>query len=427
MSRLLLVDDDPRFLQVMSSLLKARSHEIVSLNEGDAVIKALEEGRFDLAIFDLHMGQTNGLDLLQYARAKQANLPVIMMTAYGTVDTALQALKLGAFDYVTKPFKVNDFMAVVDRALKQTSETTAETNVPIRYGLSEMVTASTAMVQISKLIEQIAPSDVPILFSGAAGVGKRYAAKALHGASRRVGKPFISVQCAGPTEVELSRTLFGFVRGAFDGADEDQDGVFIQANKGTVVLENVSALPQSLQKPVQTLLKKKTMRPLGVDVDISVDVRLLATTTDDIADLVTKGKFDSELYTRITAISIEIPSLCARREDIVPLARHFVRTFASSPQGLRSFAADARGLMMHYAWPGNVQELYDTVKAVVESTPDVQLTSKHFPQEILDAMAGKAIKTLNIDSSSGRGLAAAKFIRSQSASLSGQNPLQPGS
>jgi DNA-binding NtrC family response regulator len=420
MGRLLIIDDDPRFLQVMVSLLSAQSHEVVTLTVPDSLIQALEGEPFDLAIFDLHMGQTNGLDLLQYTRDKKPELPVIMLTAYGTVDTALQALKLGAFDYVTKPFKVAEFIAVIDRALKQSGETVEELNLSIPYGLGEIVAASDVMVQVCKLVEQIAPSDVPVLMQGESGVGKKFAATALHRASRRREKPVTIVSCANPTEAQLEADLFGYVRDAFEGAAEDKDGVFMQANGGTVILEEVAALPSGLQGPLLKLLKDKTIRPLGVDTDIPVDVRLLATTSTDIAERVTQGQFDSNLYTRLTAISLEIPPLRDRREDVIPLARHFVKHLASTPNGARTFSADARGLMLHYDWPGNVLDLHDTVRYVVEATEDALLTSKHFPEAIIEIMAGKQISPLNVDSSPGRGVAAANFIRSKSATLSTQ-------
>jgi two-component system, NtrC family, response regulator PilR len=389
--RILVVDDEVSILSVLTTLLKAEGYEVVPSRESEKALALLRSETFDLMLSDIRMSPIDGMELLRVARAERPEMAVLMLTAFGTVETALEALKLGAFDYVTKPFKVDELLITVQRALEYkralTENQDLKAQLVSRYKLENIVAESGAMRHLCEMIERVAPTDATVLICGESGTGKELVAKAIHAHSRRKNNRFLAVNCAALPEPLLESEMFGHVKGAFTGASVNKEGLFEAASGGTIFLDEIGAMPLSIQGKLLRVLQEKEVRRVGSNETISVNARVLAATNIRLEALLAEGKFREDLYYRISVIPIEIKPLRERTEDILPLIHHFLRQETPQGKDVPTIAADAREAMEQYSWPGNVRELENALKHALTFARDNRLTLDVLPPKIAAAAA----------------------------------------
>jgi DNA-binding NtrC family response regulator len=329
MPRILVVDDEPSILSVFGTLLKAQNHEVTPARSGEAALALLQQQPFDLMISDIRMGAMDGMQLLREARRDHPGIAVILLTAFGTVETAVEAMKEGAFDYVTKPFKVDELLLTVQRALQYqnllTENVALKEELAGRYQFENIVSESVGMRKVCEMIERVAPTDTTVLVLGESGTGKELVAKAIHAHSSRKTKNFLPINCAALPEPLLESEMFGHVKGAFTGATVHKEGLFEAAEGGTIFLDEIGSMPLSIQAKLLRVLQDKEVRRVGGTENIPVNVRVLAATNDRLEDLIAKEKFREDLYYRFSVITIQIPPLRDRPEDILPLVKHILR------------------------------------------------------------------------------------------------------
>jgi DNA-binding NtrC family response regulator len=377
---ILLVDDEERILKTLGRALREEGHEVVATSRSLEAQRLLSERPFDLLVVDNRMPERSGLDLIRdlAASTPEAERPqVLMMTAHATVESAIEAMKLGAFDYLQKPFDVEELLVVTRRALEHQRLRTQH-----RYLLSEreeefnhygIVGRSRAIQELIRKLELVAQSRSTVLIMGETGTGKELAARAIHDRSRERDLPLVKVNCAAIPETLLESELFGHVRGAFTGATSNKKGKFVLADGGTILLDEIGTMSPALQAKLLRVLQEREVEPLGAERTQKVDVRVIAATNRDLRKLVAEGRFQEDVFYRLSVIPIEIPPLRERREDIPALVEHFVRKHEQRT-GKRIERLDDRVLetLRAYAWPGNVRELENTIeRAVVLSTGPV--------------------------------------------------------
>jgi DNA-binding NtrC family response regulator len=403
MPRVLLVDDEPSILSVLSTLLKAEGYEVVPALGGEKGRDLVRGEDFDLMITDIRMSPVNGMELLQIAHDERPTLPVIMLTAYGSVETAIEALKLGAFDYVTKPFKVDELLITIQRALQYndalTENATLKAQLSTRYQLENIVAESASMKNVCEMIRRVAPTDATVLIYGGSGTGKELVAKAIHANSRRKEKTFLAVNCAALPEPLLESEMFGHVKGSFTGASSDKEGLFEAAHGGTIFLDEIGSMPLSIQGKLLRVLQEKEIRRVGSNKDIPIDTRVLAATNTPLEDLMAEGSFREDLYYRISVIPIQIAPLKDRTEDILPLAYHFVRKEIPEGRQPPHLTPEASACLEAYAWPGNVRELENAIKHALTFAQNNEITRDVFPPKIGNVDIGGVVAPTGIAAS----------------------------
>jgi len=396
MAKILLVDDEPSILSVLTALLKAEEYTVVPARGGEKAKELIRSEPFDLMITDIRMSPVNGMELLRIAHEERPEMPVIMLTAYGSVETAIEALKLGAFDYVTKPFKVDELLITVKRALDYSTALTENANLRAqlgtRYRLENIVAESPAMQNVCEMIQKVAPTDATVLIYGESGTGKELVAKAIHANSNRKKQPFLAVNCAALPEPLLESEMFGHVKGAFTGASSNKEGLFEAAKGGTIFLDEIGSMPLSIQGKLLRVLQEKEIRRVGSNENIPIDARVLAATNTRLETLLQEGKFREDLYYRISVIPIEIKPLRERPEDILPLANHFLRQETKENQPTPTLDPDVCAIFEAYSWPGNVRELENTIKHAITFARDNRITRDVLPPR-LASFAATMIKT----------------------------------
>jgi DNA-binding NtrC family response regulator len=381
MSSVLVVDDEPRILNLLHSLLKAEGLDVTSEKSGAAAIERLRSQRFDLLVTDIRMSPVDGMEVFRSARVDQPDMPVILLTAYGSVETAIEAMKKGAFDYLTKPFKVDELLITVRRALEYkralSERDQLRAQLTAAYRFERLVAESPGMRAVCETVRRVAPTDTTVLIVGESGTGKEVVARAIHSTSRRKEKPFVAINCAAIPETLIESELFGHIKGSFTGASANKEGLFETANGGTLFLDEISSLNQGLQGKLLRVLQEHEIRRVGGTNTIPVDVRVLAATNVNLESRVNDGAFRQDLYYRLAVINVEIPPLRERREDILPLALHFLRQETPSSREPPRITREAASILSGYAWPGNVRELENAIKHAMafaennEITPDV--------------------------------------------------------
>ena len=398
MARLLLVDDEPSILNVLSSLLKGQGHECVPVKSGDVARDLMRNEQFDLMISDIRMSPIDGLELLKLAKSLRPNMAVIMLTAYGSVETAVTAMKEGAFDYVTKPFKVDELLITVKRALEfhaivaENQQLRAE--LVNRYRFENVIAESPPMRKICDMIQRVAPTDSTILVLGESGTGKELVAKAIHAYSSRSKARFVPINCAALPEPLLESELFGHVKGAFTGAVANKDGLFEVADGGTIFLDEIGSMPLSIQAKLLRVLQDQQIRKVGGTESVGVNVRVVAATNDRLETMIEKGLFREDLYYRISVIPIEIPPLRDRREDIMPLVQFMMRKELGPNASLPAVDPDVQVAFERYPWPGNVRELENAVRHALTFVADGHLTLDVLPAKITRQLANDTMVEL---------------------------------
>src|SRR5262247_249997 len=389
---ILVVDDDPGLLTLMQTRLEAAGYgtTLVETGEEALALASARERAYDLAIIDLKMADVDGLTLLQELLRLHPHLPVIILTAHGTISSAVEATKLGAYDYLTKPFDAKDLLHRIDKALevgRLKGEVARLRNiVSERYHFDHIVASSTQMQQVLHQVSQIAATDSIVCLYGESGTGKELIAKTIHTVSHRSQGPFVAVNCGAIPEGLLENELFGHVKGAYTGADQLHRGLLRQADGGTLFLDEIAELAPLLQVKLLRVLQEHEFYPVGGERTTRVDFRLITATNQDLWSAVKAGKFREDLYYRIHVIPIFLPPLRERREDIPLLAHHFLQRFSHEMhKKIQGFTPEVMQFLMLHDWPGNVRELANVIqRAVVLAphdliTPDLLLLGREVP------------------------------------------------
>jgi two-component system, NtrC family, response regulator PilR len=392
MPKILLVDDEPSILSVLSTLLKAEGYNVESALGGQKAKELMLAEAFDLMISDVRMSPINGMELLRLAHDERPAMPVIMLTAHGSVETAIDAMKLGAFDYVTKPFKVDELLITVQRALKYNQALVENEDLraqlDARYHLENIVAKSAAMRNVCEMIKKVAPTDTTVLIYGESGTGKELVARAVHAYSQQREKDFLAVNCAALPEPLLESEMFGHVKGAFTGASADKVGLFEEANGSTIFLDEIGSMPLSIQGKLLRVLQEKEVRRVGSNKNVSISARVLAATNTNLENMISEGTFREDLYYRLSVIPIEIKPLRERPDDILPLVYHVLRQETQAQKQPPALDPEVCAILESYSWPGNVRELENAIKHAMTFAKESRITPDVLPPRILTATAG---------------------------------------
>ncbi len=392
MAKILIVDDEPRILLLLQGLLKAKGYDVEAARDGEQALSIVRQGGIDITITDLRMAPMDGMQLFREIKALYPSMPVILLTAYATVETAIEAMKGGIFDYMTKPFKVDEMVACLKRAeekLAGASAAAGRQETPTRYRFENLIASSPVMLHVCDTIQKVAPTAATVLINGESGTGKEVIARTIHKNSTRAAKPWVAVNCAAIPENLLESEMFGHVKGSFTGAIADKEGLFEAANGGTLFLDEISSMPLILQGKLLRVLQEREIRRVGGTKDIPVDVRVIAASNANLEEAVVKGTFRSDLYYRFAVITIDIPPLRKRTEDILPLVNHFIRTELSSDETV-AIDPDAAQAFEAYPWPGNVRELENAVRhALTFRAAGAPITRDLLPPKVAEYEAAK--------------------------------------
>jgi two-component system response regulator HydG len=383
----LVVDDDSAHRTMLKTLIGGWGYAVSEADDGSTAVEKIKDTAFDLVLMDVRMVKVSGLEALETIKAVNPAIPVIIMTAYSSVETAVKALKQGAHDYLTKPLDFDKLRLTIDRAMEHTR--LKEENRLLRETLGQqfdnqnIIGKSPAMLKLLETVSQVAPSEATVLISGESGTGKELIAGALHFNSLRKGGPFVKINCAAITETLLESELFGHEKGAFTGADRRKEGRFSQAHGGTLLLDEVSEMSLMMQVKLLRALQEREFNRVGGEATIQVDVRVIAATNKDLMEQINDGVFREDLYYRLNVVELEVPPLSHRKEDIPLLAQHFLETFvAKNRKEIKGFTPKAMDNLIRYDWPGNVRELMNAVErgVVLARTDYLDVTDFSFMQ-----------------------------------------------
>ena len=397
MRRVLVVDDEENIRLVLKTLLRKHGYEVEVAESGEAALALVDAFGPDVILTDVRMPKMGGLDLLATLKAKQYAATVIVMSAYGNVDLALEAMKAGAYDYVSKPFKPDEIVLALkkaeERELLRRENRALKEQIRQENQYESILAKSAPMVDIFKTISKIADFKTTVLVTGESGVGKELVAKAIHTRGARKGHPFVAINCGAIPENLLESELFGHKKGAFTDANADRRGLFEEATGGTLFLDEIGELPLNLQVKLLRVLQEDSIRRLGDSKDIKIDVRIIAATHRDLTAETKAGRFREDLYYRINVLPIAIPPLRARREDIGLLMDHFIaRNNTRLGTQTRGVSNEARKVLLEYAWPGNVRELENTIERAMVLGDGEVIVPKDLPDRIRDALDPVAVQ-----------------------------------
>jgi len=390
-ARILVIDDDDIILDSLREFLRLEGYCVDAVKTYQDAVNALERNEYNLAITDVNMPGAGGFELLRLCREKFPETVMIMITGYGTIDSAVEAIKMGAYDYLTKPIIDDELRLVVERALQQQSliqeNRLLRQQLEHRYSLENIVGQDYKMLKVFDLIESIADSKTTVLMQGESGTGKSLIARAIHARSLRRDKPFVEVSCGAMPETLLESELFGHVKGAFTGALTDKEGKFKAADGGTIFLDEISAASPALQVKLLRVLQERQFEPVGSNETQTVDVRVIIASNIDLAKAVTEGRFRQDLYYRINVVTIQLPPLRERISDIPLLSEHFLRKYnAQNNRDVLGFTDKAMNYMQRYDWPGNVRELENVVERAVVLSKGKYVTVEDLPGPLLEAV-----------------------------------------
>ena len=393
---ILVVDDEESICQLLEVMLTEEGYWVRTATSYDEAMKLFETDQFDVVIADIMMPDVDGLTLLKDVKKIDAEIPVILITAYASLGSAVEALRYGAFDYITKPFKMDQIRYAVKRAL-ETRALRRENRILKRElrresDLSKFIGVSDAVREIKQLVRKIAPTDSTVLITGESGTGKELIARAIHQLSPRADGPFITINCAAIPETLLESELFGYVRGAFTGATTNKEGLFRAAHGGTFFMDEVGEISPEIQAKLLRMLETHQIIPLGATKPVEVDVRLIAATNKDLARMVDEGKFRRDLFYRLNVIHIHIPPLRERPEDIIPIAEHYVQVIADRMgRPAPKLSREAMQLLQGARWEGNVRELENVLERAMIMCDGDEILPEHLPDYIRNAPQTAAV------------------------------------
>ncbi len=384
---ILIVDDDGAHLSMLRTVLTGWGYQTAEVEDGADAITEVREKPFDCILMDVRMANVGGIEALAEIKIINPAIPIIIMTAFSSVDTAVEAMKLGAYDYLTKPLNFDELQLTLQRSLAHLELTRENQSLKdllfTNDALTSIIGASKEVSDLKEMIRSVAPSEATVLIVGESGTGKELIAKAIHECSSRKDKPLVSVNCAALTDSLLESELFGHEKGAFTGADKRRDGRFMQANKGTIFLDEVGEVPLPMQAKLLRAIQEREVQRVGSDVVLHADVRIIAATNKDLMEQVKEATFREDLYYRLNVVTIEAPSLAMRSDDIPILAKHFLVKFSEqNRKRITDFSPLAMDYLSRYTWPGNVRELENAVERAVVLCNGNYITERELPPSI---------------------------------------------
>jgi two-component system response regulator PilR (NtrC family) len=386
MANLLIVDDEPGMRQLLSHVFGRANHSVRAAENGAKALELLKQEPADLIVSDVKMPDMNGIELLRRVREFLPDTGVVMMTAFATVETAREAFKLGADDFIQKPFDVDEMKLIVEKALERLrllQENRAFKRAQRERGrLDQIIGHSQKMQAVYQMIETVAQVQSTILITGESGTGKEMVARAIHNLSPRSDKPFMPINCGAFTETLLESELFGYTRGAFTGATANRKGLFEAADRGSIFLDEIGEMSPTMQVKLLRVLQERKVRPVGAHEETSIDARVIAATNRDLSAMVKQGSFREDLFYRVSVIPIELPPLRERREDIPELVEHFVQKFCTQSGRRLGISERSNELLERYSWPGNVRELEHTIERAVALARTDNIQPESLPQAV---------------------------------------------
>ena len=388
-THVLILDDERNYLLILEALLSDAGYAVTALDDPEMGLAYLEESEVDLVITDMKMPKMTGQQVLEHVKKSYPHVPVIIMTAFGSIEAAVEAMRVGAFDYVTKPFANDELMLTVGKAA-QFAKTQRENiflrqSLEERYAVHQVIGRSKAMGQVLELVDRAAPSRSTVLIMGESGTGKELIAKAIHYASPRKDQPFVTVNCMALSAGVLESELFGHEKGSFTGAVARRRGRFEMAHGGTLLLDEIGELSHDLQVKLLRVLQERTFERVGGTESVEVDIRVVAATNKNLQDCVAAGTFREDLFYRLNVVRIDMPALRERREDVPLLASHFLRKYASeNEKSVQGFTTEAMDALTGYEWPGNVRQLQNVVERCVVLASGELIGVDDLPAELRD-------------------------------------------
>ncbi len=389
--RLLIIDDEANMRHMLSTVLKKAGYQVETAADGAEGLDMIQQSQYDFILCDIKMPKMDGMKFLKLSRDLIGAATVIMMSAYGSIDTAIEAMKSGAYDYISKPFKTDEVYLTLKKAeeresLKAENRLLKERIQKIAgdYNFGKMVAKSKAMQSVFQLASKVAQYKTTVLILGDSGTGKELIARGIHYGGVRAAGPLIPVNCGGIPESLLESELFGYKKGAFTGADRNKNGLFQEAEGGTIFLDEIGELPLSLQVKLLRVLQENEVRPVGDSKSLQIDVRVIAATSKNLEEEVKKGSFREDLYYRLNVMTVKIPPLSERTEDIPILCKHFIGRFNEIlDKDISGLAPDAMARLLEYHWPGNVRQLENVIERAMVIADDSLLLPEHFAAELI--------------------------------------------
>jgi two-component system response regulator PilR (NtrC family) len=387
LSRILVVDDEESMRKLLEIALGKEGYRLTLAESGKKATEIFDKSSYDLVISDIKMPDMSGVDVLRHIKETDPSVPVIMVTAYASAETAVEALRLGAYDYLTKPFKLEELKANIRNALEKVrlkrENETLKRELKKTQGLDSMLGGSRVMLELFEHIKSVATTNSTVLITGESGTGKELAAKAIHVRSPRAEEPFVSINCGAVPETLLESELFGHLKGSFTGATTNHKGLFEVAHRGTILLDEIAEMSPTMQVKFLRVLQEKKIRRIGSTEELEVDVRILAATNKDLERGVQDRSFREDLFYRLNVIPIHMPPLRERREDIPILATHFLaKASASTKKNLTKIADEAMERLQAYDWPGNVRELENVIERAVALEPTGVVLPERLPEKV---------------------------------------------
>ena len=408
--KILIVDDETAHCQMLEAVLKAEKYATQRAQDGQSAIEAVKERFYDLILMDIRMNRVGGIEALEKIKEISPDIPILMMTAYASVDTAVQAMRSGAYDYLTKPLDIDELKILVAKALRhhqlEKENIFLKEQLGSRFDFSNIIGRSRAMKELLETVAMVAPSEATVLILGESGTGKELIANAIHQNSPRSNHPFIKVNCAALPETLLESELFGHEKGAFTGAVSRRQGRFHLAHKGSILLDEIAEMSMATQSKILRVLQEREFEPIGSSETVKVDTRIITATNKNLEEEVRANRFREDLYYRINVVNLTVPSLRERRDDIPLLVDFFLKRYAKkNHRNLKGFTPKAMDLLMRYDWPGNIRELENVVERSVIMVRGDFITPDEFPgvlksldpeyeQISAEMLSGKSLKEM---------------------------------